>query len=89
MLCPGNSEIAAKYRERVYFFKSTDNREKFLENPVMYLPKNEPLKPPPPRILILGARGSGKSLQGRILADKIGVFHISFRDRLQVCLIWI
>ena len=84
MLWPGNSEIAAKYRERVYFFKSTDNRGKFLDNPTEYLPKKDPLKPPPPRILILGARGSGKSFQGRMLAKELGVFHVSFRERLQV-----
>ena len=35
------------------------------------------------RLLILGARGSGKSLHGRHLAKKLGIFHISFKERLQ------
>ena len=38
---------------------------------------------PPPRILILGPRGAGKSLHGRNLARKMGIFHIQFRGRLQ------
>ena len=35
------------------------------------------------RLLLLGPKGSGKTLHGRLLAQKFGVFHISFRDRLQ------
>ncbi|XP_076819346.1 adenylate kinase 9-like isoform X2 [Clavelina lepadiformis] len=83
VLWPGNHDIAAKYRERVYYFKSSENREAFVKKPTNYLPGNQPLTVPPPRIIILGARGSGKSLQGRRLAEKLGVFHITFRERLQ------
>ena len=68
----------------MYYFKSTENRDKFLESPTTYLPDNEPLQPPPPRILVLGVRGSGKTVQGRRLAKEMGVFHVSFRERLQV-----
>ena len=32
---------------------------------------------------MLGAKGSGKTLVGKELAKKFGVFHISFKDRLQ------
>ena len=39
------------------------------------------------RLLILGAKGSGKTLVGRELAKKFGVFHISFKDRLQELII--
>lgn len=85
VLWPGNPDIAAKYREKVYYFKSSDNRSKFVEKPDEYLPKDRPLTPPPPRILILGAQGSGKTTHGRWLAKKLGIFHISFRERLQVC----
>lgn len=41
------------------------------------------LQAPPIRLLILGARGSGKSLHGRHLAKKLAIFHISFKERLQ------
>jgi hypothetical protein len=42
---------------------------------------------PAPRLLILGPRGSGKSAQARPLAQKLDVFHIKFRDRLQELII--
>lgn len=38
---------------------------------------------PPIRLLLLGPRGAGKTLHGRNLAKKLGLFHISFKDRLQ------
>ena len=84
MLCPGNADICAKYRERFYYFFSIENREKFLEHPLAYLPTNSPLPIPPLRVLMLGPRGSGKTQQGRLLAKRLGIFHFSFRERLQV-----
>ena len=42
---------------------------------------------PPIRLLILGSRGSGKSLHGRQLANNLGLFHIQFRERLQELII--
>ena len=38
---------------------------------------------PPIRIFLLGPRGSGKTTLGRLLAEKLGIFHISFREYLQ------
>lgn len=40
-------------------------------------------KIPPVRLLLLGPKGSGKTLHGRLLAKKFGILHISFKDRLQ------
>ena len=37
---------------------------------------------PPLRLCILGARGAGKTLHGRQIAEKLGVFHICFETRL-------
>ena len=37
--------------------------------------------------MIIGPKGSGKTLHSRELAKKLGVFHISFRDRLQELII--
>ncbi|XP_059153856.1 adenylate kinase 9-like isoform X2 [Physella acuta] len=87
VLVPGNPEIAAVYRERVYYFYSNETKEKFLENPSHYVAQNAALKVPPVRLLILGPKGSGKTLHGRHLAEKLGVFHISFRERLQELII--
>ena len=32
---------------------------------------------------MLGPRGAGKTLHGRHLAKKLGLYHIQFRERLQ------
>lgn len=39
------------------------------------------------RLVILGPRGSGKTLHGRHLAEKLGLFHIAFTERLQELII--
>ena len=83
-LVPGNQEIAAKYQDRIYVFDDDVNREKFLKSPEDYISKDAPLKPPPIRLLLLGARGAGKTLHGRWLAEKLQIFHISFKELLQV-----
>ena len=44
VLWPGSPDFAAKYREKVYYFSSSETRTKFLENPKEFLPKNDPLK---------------------------------------------
>lgn len=42
VLYPGNPELAAKFRERVYYLSSSEAREKFLESPEQFLPKGKP-----------------------------------------------
>ncbi|XP_026522287.1 adenylate kinase 9 [Notechis scutatus] len=83
ILYPGNSENAAKYREKYYYFSTPENRDKFLENPKEYVSHNEPLKAPPIRICLLGPHGTGKTVCARWLADKLNIFHIQFEERLQ------
>ncbi|CAH1800209.1 unnamed protein product, partial [Owenia fusiformis] len=69
------------------YMSTTEARDKFLLNPVEFLPKDKPLEAPPVRLFIMGPKGSGKSLHGRHLARKLGLFHIKFRDRLQELII--
>nr|KAF6340910.1 adenylate kinase 9 [Myotis myotis] len=83
VLQPGNTEEAAKYREKVYYFSSPEAREKFMEHPQEYVAHNEPLKAPPLRICLLGPHGSGKTICGRQLAENLGIFHIQFEEFLQ------
>ncbi|XP_053155672.1 adenylate kinase 9 isoform X5 [Hemicordylus capensis] len=83
ILYPGSPENAAKYREKYYYFSTPENRDKFLENPEEYVTHNEPLKAPPIRVLLLGSHGAGKTTCARWLADKLGIFHIQFDERLQ------
>ncbi|XP_067273783.1 adenylate kinase 9 [Pseudorasbora parva] len=82
-LQPCLDEYAAKYRDKVYYFSSTEAQEKFLHNPEIYISNTQPLKPPALRVFMLGVRGSGKTTHGKWLAEQLGVFHIQFRERLQ------
>ncbi|XP_039093316.1 adenylate kinase 9 [Hyaena hyaena] len=83
ILQPGSTEEAAKYRDKIYYFSSPEAREKFLEHPEEYVAQNEPLKAPPIRICLVGPHGSGKTVCGRYLAEKLGIFHIQFEEFLQ------
>ncbi|XP_007447339.1 PREDICTED: adenylate kinase 9 [Lipotes vexillifer] len=83
ILQPGSTEEAAKYREKIYYFSSPEAKEKFLEQPEEYVAHDEPLKAPPLRICLLGPHGSGKTVCGRQLAEKLGIFHIQFEEFLQ------
>ncbi|MGH0164644.1 UNVERIFIED_CONTAM: hypothetical protein FKN15_057830 [Acipenser sinensis] len=83
ILFPCTDEYAAKYKEKVYYFSSSEARETFLLNPEVYVAKTEPLKAPPVRVFLLGARGSGKTTHGKWLANKLSIFHIQFKERLQ------
>ncbi|XP_074845222.1 adenylate kinase 9 [Carettochelys insculpta] len=83
VLFPGIAEHGAKYREKFYYFSSPESREKFLENPEDYVAHKEPLQAPPLRVYLLGTHGAGKTICGRWLADKLGIFHIQFEEFLQ------
>ncbi|XP_023564433.1 adenylate kinase 9 [Octodon degus] len=83
ILQPGNTEEAAKYREKMYYFSSAEAKEKFLGHPEDYVAHKEPLKAPPLRICLLGPHGSGKTVCGRKLAENFGIFHIQFEEVLQ------
>ncbi|XP_075124277.1 adenylate kinase 9 [Leptodactylus fuscus] len=83
ILHPGQADHAAIYREKTYYCSSPEARKKFLENPQNYVAHKEPLQVPPLRVLLLGNSGSGKTVNSRWLADKLGIFHIQFKERLQ------
>ncbi|XP_057167132.1 adenylate kinase 9 [Ursus arctos] len=83
ILQPGSTDEAAKYREKIYYFSSPEAKEKFLEHPEEYVAHKEPLKAPPVRICLIGPHGSGKTVCGRQLAEKWGIFHIQFEEFLQ------
>ncbi|XP_044026265.1 adenylate kinase 9 isoform X2 [Siniperca chuatsi] len=84
ILWPCMDEIAAKYREKTFYFSSLEARDAFLQNPAQFVAQTEPLKPPALRIFLLGSRGSGKTTHGEWLAQQLGIFHIQFREQLQM-----
>ncbi|XP_053917119.1 adenylate kinase 9 isoform X2 [Cuculus canorus] len=83
VLYPGDTEHAAKYREKIYYFSTSEYRDKFLKNPEEYVAHNEPIQAPPLRVCLLGTHGSGKTTCARQIADKLGIFHIQFEEYLQ------
>lgn len=44
VLYPGLPENAAKYKEKIYYFSTSEYRDKFLNDPEEYVAHNEPLK---------------------------------------------
>ncbi|XP_014868866.1 PREDICTED: adenylate kinase 9 isoform X1 [Poecilia mexicana] len=84
VLWPATDKISAKYRERTYYFSTIEARDSFIENPGHFVAQGELLKPPPLRIFMLGVRGSGKTTNGEWLAKKLKLFHIQFREQLQM-----
>ncbi|XP_021456393.2 adenylate kinase 9 isoform X1 [Oncorhynchus mykiss] len=82
-LIPCLDEYAAKYREKAYYFSSTEARERFLLSPETYVSHTQLLQAPALRVFLLGTRGSDKTTHGKWLAEKLGVFHIQFRECLQ------
>ncbi|CAH8633804.1 unnamed protein product [Heterobilharzia americana] len=84
VLRAGDPEIVAVYQNLVYYFANEEARSKFIENPEAILNTfRGPLKPPPPRILIIGPTGTGKSLHSRQIALNLNLVHINFQGLLQ------
>ncbi|NXX25500.1 KAD9 kinase, partial [Nicator chloris] len=83
VLYPGLQEHAAKYKEKIYYFSTSEYKDKFLKNPEEYVAHDEPLQAPPLRVCFLGVHGAGKSTCARQIADKLGIFHIQFEEYLQ------
>uniref|UniRef100_A0A4W5PEI0 Adenylate kinase 9 n=1 Tax=Hucho hucho TaxID=62062 RepID=A0A4W5PEI0_9TELE len=82
-LIPCLDEYAAKYREKAYYFSSTEARDRFLLSPETYVSHTQLLQAPALRVFLLGTRGSDKTTHGKWLAEQLGVFHIQFRECLQ------
>uniref|UniRef100_H3AND6 Adenylate kinase 9 n=1 Tax=Latimeria chalumnae TaxID=7897 RepID=H3AND6_LATCH len=87
VLYPGERDISAKYKEKIYYFSTEEAREKFLKDPQDFVAYDEPLKAPPLRLLILGVHGAGKTVNAHWLAEKLGFFHIQFKEYLQEMII--
>ena len=83
VLAPGKEDLGVRYRERMYSFISQEAKDAFSLAPDVFIADKEPLQPPPIRVFILGPRYSGKTTAGAKLANKLGLFFISFHEWIQ------
>uniref|UniRef100_A0AAY4DP69 Nucleoside-diphosphate kinase n=1 Tax=Denticeps clupeoides TaxID=299321 RepID=A0AAY4DP69_9TELE len=86
-LVPCRDEHPARYRERVHYCSSPETLQRFLSNPQYYVCHTHLLQPPALRLFLLGVRSSGKTNHGKWLAERLGLFHIQFRECLQELLL--
>mmetsp|Transcript_29271 Transcript_29271/g.87728 ORF Transcript_29271/g.87728 Transcript_29271/m.87728 type:complete len:870 (+) Transcript_29271:79-2688(+) len=61
---------------------SEENRAAFIADPSAYVPVDGPAEVPPPRFCFIGPSHSGKTVNGRRIARRHRLFHISFAERL-------
>jgi YHS domain-containing protein len=71
----GDPEKESVVQGKTYIFAGADEKAKFDKDPVKYMvaftgQATLPLQPPPPKIMIVGNKGSGVSTQIRMLCDK-------------------
>ena len=83
ILAPGKEELGVRYKERMYAFISQEAKDAFNLSPNSFIAVDKPLQPPPVRVCLLGPRYSGKTTVGAKLADKLGLFFISFHEWIQ------
>ena len=78
-LVSGNREYGAKFENRFYILASEEARTAFLAEPYKYL-RN--VKIPPPRLIIMGCKGSGKKTISARISEKWGIPVVSFSSLL-------
>ena len=83
ILAPGKEELGVRYKERMYVFISQEAKDDFNVSPDSFIAADKPLQPPPVRVFLVGPRYSGKTTVGAKLADKMGLFFISFHEWIQ------
>ncbi|XP_037085595.1 adenylate kinase 9-like [Pollicipes pollicipes] len=80
---PGRRDFAVGYRGQLYLTSSQEAMDALVAEPERYIPRDACPAPPPLRLVLLGAYGSGKSGRAQHLAESCGVFCIDYRERLQ------
>lgn len=84
-LSKGNMEFEATVYGKTYWCAGEKELEEFKVNPAKFLVTQSgaaalPLQPPPPKIMILGTKGSGVTTQIRMLCDKYKLDELCLKD---------
>lgn len=83
VLWKGKEEYGVQLENKLYFCCSESAMNEFLTQPRKYLTENKPpLSFPPPRICVVGAKGSGKTTVAKALAENYGLYYLNFTDLL-------
>lgn len=82
VLWKGNEQYSARFEDKLYFMSSQRALLDFLKNPYDYVSDKPPESIPPPRIVIIGTIGTGKSTLGKSLARHFGLHYINFDEQL-------
>jgi len=70
----GQAELESFLYGKTYRFATEEDKKEFEFNPTLFLQGiNSPLTPPPPKIMIIGLKGSGVSTQIKMLCDKFKI----------------
>ncbi|CAG9817064.1 unnamed protein product [Phaedon cochleariae] len=83
VLWKGKEDLAVKFRDQVYLLSCEADMEKFLLSPRNYLTNAPPKTIPPPRICVVGVKGSGKTTMSQYLANSYGLSYISYSSILK------
>lgn len=84
-LVKGSQEFEATVYGKTYWFAGEKEQEEFKFNPARFLTgfggaQALPLTPPPPKIMILGCKGSGVTTQQHMLAKKFKLDTLNLRE---------
>lgn len=83
VLWKGKEEYGVQLENKLYFCSSESTMNEFLAHPQKYLtPNKPPTSFPPPRICVVGAKGSGKTTVAKALAENYGLYYMNFTDSL-------
>lgn len=70
----GSAELESVLHGKTYRFATEEDKKEFEFNPTKYLKGiKSPLAPPPPKIMVIGLKGSGVSTQIQKLCDKFKI----------------
>lgn len=83
VLWKGREEFAVNYNAETYLLSSKADMDKFIEDPVKFLPCGYPFRVPPPRICVSGGSGSCKTHLSKLLAQNYGLAYLSFENILK------
>jgi YHS domain-containing protein len=72
--------IASSYKNRVYFFHSSECQEQFSANPEKFVCQE--IKQAKLKIFVLGGAGTGKTIQSHLVAKKYDLIYLSFEEAL-------